>query len=60
MTLIDQLDELLRAKDRAVCTAIDAGACQTDSDFRRAHEALEQYETLRDAFEKRLERCHEG
>jgi hypothetical protein len=40
----EHLSLLLAAKDRLVCAEIDAGACQTDSDWQRKNEALEAYQ----------------
>ena len=42
------LDAYKLAVDRRVCREIDAGACQTSADYRRAHEAQEHEENVRD------------
>jgi hypothetical protein len=52
--LLSKLDELLAAKDRSVCRAIDAGACRTATDYRRAREAADAFGEARDAFEADL------
>jgi hypothetical protein len=37
------LDKLIRAHGKTVRAAIDAGACQTSHDYRKAHEAEAAY-----------------
>ena len=43
------LDELIRAHGKSVRAAIDAGCCQTDWDYRKAHEAKDAYNELYEA-----------
>lgn len=52
--LEDQLDKLLTAKDRLVCAQIDAGSCQGRRDFDRMNKRVEEYEDVKEAFNKAL------
>jgi hypothetical protein len=52
----EHLSLLLAAKDRLVCAEIDAGACQTDSDWQRKSEALEAYQSCYEMTVKALAR----
>lgn len=42
------LDKYKSAVDRMVCAEVDAGACQTKSDYRRRDEARETEDKVRD------------
>lgn len=42
----EELDELLRLRDRLTCKQIDAGCCQTNEDYRRRDEAQEAFDKL--------------
>jgi hypothetical protein len=44
----NRLDEVIRAAKRARSAAIDAGACQTAHDYKRARDLEEKYLDLRD------------
>jgi hypothetical protein len=48
------LDAFESAVDRKVCAQIDAGACGTSHDWRKAHEAEEKAEEAREALEKAI------
>lgn len=50
MRFEQELDHLLSLHDKMVCAEIDAGACQTDSDRRRAREAADKFEEAYDRF----------
>lgn len=52
--LLALLDDLLTAKEEAVIRAIDAGACRTAQDFRRAHDARDAFEAAHEKFEAAL------
>lgn len=46
------LDELLRLHERWICARIDAGACQTHADYKRAERAEEAFYDAKEAFER--------
>jgi hypothetical protein len=48
------LDSFEHAVDRRVCTEIDAGACGTEYDRRKAHEAADKYWDTREESLKNL------
>lgn len=45
-----QLDELLELRDKCTRRQIDAGACGTDRDYRRATEAEDSFRDAQQAF----------
>jgi hypothetical protein len=50
MSLEDAVDKLLSLKDKAVCAQIDAGACRTETDYKRKRHAEEELEEAREVF----------
>lgn len=50
----DELDQLLSLHAKMIKAQIDAGACGTRTDFRRAHEAEESYYDAYEAVSVRI------
>jgi hypothetical protein len=50
----DQLDKLVHAVDRRVAAEIDAGACQTQSDYRKRDKMMDEECQTREEVEKEL------
>jgi len=48
------LDDLLRKHDTKVARQIDAGACRTSYDYRRADQAEQEYLDAKEDFIKRF------